>query len=301
VSEEVRLVSDRVMAAWENLDSELLKRGEELIVAGFSAARWSGREDWRQMTTPVLKNRILSVTNRAFSERDWRTSSFRDFLALYPGLVRVDTTTRPPTAHLMRDPTDDTPELTTQTPAHAGGRMTPDQRVRPDLWRSALDYSSGNKYVWTGEAAVSVNADEPVTEGELVLPTIDRGDSDNWREEFLQQQAKRVSPADVEAIERWRTEGLGTRSLPPALQGLWNAELKRHVVELLETWFAEHDLEAPGDLLGRPEAPRTSRADTEELRSFIQDCVAAMTRGELESLSLPSSASLRVVRRARGE
>lgn len=288
------------MAAGTNLDSDVLKRGEKLIVAAFSAARRSGREDWRQMTTPVLKNRILSLTNRAFSERDWRAASFRDFLALYPNLVRVDTTTRLPTAHLMCDLTDDESEPITQAPAHARGQMRPDQRVRPDLWRSALDYSSGNKYIWTGETAVPVNADEPV-EGELVLPTIDRGNYDNWREGFLQHHTKRVSPADVEAIKRWRTEGLGTRDLPPALRGCWNAELKRRVVELLETWFAEHDLEAPGDLLGKPRAPRTSRADTAELRSFIHDCVAAMTRGELECLTLPPSAALRVARNARRE
>ena len=83
--------------------------------------------------TPVLKNRILSLTSRTFSERDWQATSFRDFLALYPNLVRIDTTTRLPTAHLMRDLTDDTSEPITHAPAQARGQMKPDQRVRPDL------------------------------------------------------------------------------------------------------------------------------------------------------------------------
>jgi len=279
------------------VDSEQLKRGEELVLAAFSDARRSGRENWREMTTPVLKNRILSLTSRRFNERDWGASTFQSFLSLYPNLVRVDNTTRPPTAILIRDVADDTSGVTIPLPG--GERITPDQRVRPDLWRSVLDYSSGNKYVWTGEAAVPSNGGEPLPADGLLLPTVSRGDYDKWREQFSEQSLGSLSPSDAEAVERWRTESLGTRYLPPALRGAWNAQLKRHVIDHLQRWFADQKLETPRDLVTRPEPSTGLHTDTEQLRAFVQDCVATMTRAELETLALPPSAAMRLLRRAR--
>lgn len=131
------------------MNSEPLSRGEELIVAAFSTARRSGRENWREMATPVLKNRTLSLTSRAFSDRDWGAATFREVLSFYPSLVRVDITTRPPTACLIRGPAEDT-SGTTPTSPNAQNQMMP---------INGCDRTSGDPY-WTTRAATSTSEPE---------------------------------------------------------------------------------------------------------------------------------------------
>ncbi len=50
------------------------------------------------MTLAVLKNRVLDHTDRSFDEARWGAGSFREFVGMFPEVVSVDSSTRPPTA-----------------------------------------------------------------------------------------------------------------------------------------------------------------------------------------------------------
>src|SRR5271157_2021777 len=112
----------------------------DLIERAFGLARQSGKPDWWAMTIPVLKNRLLLLTNKTFKEADFGATSFRDFLNKIPDTVRVDDNS-PPGFVILRSAAPERHERSSQS-AFRG------ERIRPDLWRAVLDYSSGRKYVW---------------------------------------------------------------------------------------------------------------------------------------------------------
>src|SRR5262245_29507279 len=109
-----------------------------LVRRAFDRARSSGKEDWHRMTVPVLKNRLLLVTEGTFRESDFGAVSFRDFLKRLPGgVVPLDESQNPAVVQLV---TDEIP--------HRGEHRPFFPRIRPDLWRAVLDYSSGRRYSW---------------------------------------------------------------------------------------------------------------------------------------------------------
>src|SRR5947209_6134392 len=111
-----------------------------LIESAFAAARSSGKNEWRRMTTAVLKNRLLQQTEHRFDERDFGFASLPEMLESFPDLVRLDFTTRPTTVEFVGDEVPDVPA------SSAGRSVRP--RIREDLWRSMLDYSAGHSWVW---------------------------------------------------------------------------------------------------------------------------------------------------------
>jgi len=112
--------------------------GTDLILAAFAQARTSGREDWRQMTVAVLKNRILSLTNRTFDERRWGAASFREFVDQFDDVVSPDTSTRPPIVELIGpDPHALLQDSVGEQPC-AG--TTPERRIAADQ-RQAMEQS----------------------------------------------------------------------------------------------------------------------------------------------------------------
>lgn len=275
----------------------LLEDGERLIVAAFDQARRSGRPDWWRMRTTVLKNRLLTETQRRFTETHWGVVKFSEFLALFPDLVSIDASEHPPVVELQRREDETVAEgfAAAETQPLAPSRQA---RVRSDLWRAVLDYSSGAVYVWDADTGRAVVAEEDV-DARPRLPTINPEVLAEWRQEFATEQTPSLSSRHQEVVDRWRAEGGGTAALPSSLRGLWNARLKQRVVQRLRDWFADQQIDTPGDIL-----VATSRAaspplaiDTERLREFAHRTIAVMTRSELEALLLPAAAALR----ARGD
>ena len=96
------------------------------------------------MTVAVLKNRLLDLTDRTFKESDYGSGTFWEFVKGNKDILILDETTTPPVAILKGVSPDD----------HASAQS----RIRPDLWRAVLDFSSGDMYFWDpGEKKTQVS------------------------------------------------------------------------------------------------------------------------------------------------
>lgn len=62
----------------------------QLIQNAFDRARQSGKADWWCMAIPVLKNRLLQMTDRDFRESAYGAHSFREFIQLHEDMLRVE-------------------------------------------------------------------------------------------------------------------------------------------------------------------------------------------------------------------
>jgi hypothetical protein len=260
--------------------------GVRLIQQAYDLARASGRLEWYRMTSAVLKNRLLLLTKKSFDERAWGASSFGGFLGLFQDIVVVDDSTFPPVVELREEA-----RPRAASGSSAVGRISQRNRVRDDLWTAVLDYSSGKRYVWDPDAQ-SVAVALSGADARPTLPTLTEESISEWRRAFAEAEEPGLSPREAEAIGTWRDGGLGTVALPSRLRGPWNAELKRRVVATLEQWFHDEGLGVPADLLVEQGSAESS--EVERLRTFIQECVGVMTRRELEGLSLPAAAMLRL-------
>jgi hypothetical protein len=182
------------------------------------------------MLVAVLKNRLLQLTDRNFKEEDFGATSLIELLARHRDLVAVDRTTRPVTIEWLGAPA--VPEASPR----AG-------RVRADLWRATLDFSSGIAYEWDPDAQLA----RPVQDAEPArrLPTVDAATLASWRDAFVRAHDPALSdPGDRQQLRTWATHSLGSQGLPRALRATWNDHLKREVVARLTSWFAatEHPL-----------------------------------------------------------
>jgi hypothetical protein len=230
------------------------------------------------MAIPVLKNRLLQVTEQTFKESDFDASSFREFLqnntdvleidnSFLPGAVTLKSAERMPKSHDMSSPQRN--------------------RIREDLWRAILDYSSGNRYVWDAASSVAIIAPEG-NEGPF-LPTITAETMAEWKREFL---ASLSETPDDSRITVWQTRSLPTAALPPGLRLQWNRFVKHKVQSSLREWFESQHIVLPP--LIHPAIAPEERDDTELFREFVIKCIAQMSKEELEKLSIPSSIAFRV-------
>lgn len=219
------------------------------------------------MRVAVLKNRMLQLSDGAFHERDFGADSFTAFLSRFPSLVRVDAGQ----AEFL-GPDDD------------GAQLSPNTRIRPDLWRAVLDYSSGKAYTWDANQSTVREA----STNELVLPTITRSVFEAWRSDFASQHADDVG------VQKWLETSMNSRELPREQQGAWNGFLKQNVLKQLEDWFSKNHVVAPPLLVERLDAPSPPlTADAKGLRALVIAIVSAMTESELEELRLPPAAIFR--------
>jgi len=258
-------------------------RAAELIEKAFGLARQSGKSDWWAMTIPVLKNRLLLLTKNEFKEAHYGATSFRDFLNKVPEIIRVDETP-PPGFVILRSAA---PENWEQPSA----KKFRGDRVRADLWRAVLDYSSGRKYVWdvSQQAARLAGLDETAP----VLPTISLGDLKHWRAEFI---ASRKTPdAEVAKLYReWSENLLPTAGLPTPTRPLWNSYLKRKVELRLQDWFRTNSIKEPAIIEeGRESA--ASDHQVEALREFVVKCVRIMPNKELLELRISPITAMRTL------
>ena len=127
------------------------------------------------MRIAVLKNRLLQMSDRKFDERKHGAHSFREMLGQYPHILRIDSADV---------------EL-------SAGKKMPDakQRVRADLWRAVMDYSSGRRYAWDTVQQCARPAEAGDT---LIIPTY------HGR---IWPIGERSSPTRIPAITRWRLGG----------------------------------------------------------------------------------------------
>lgn len=277
-------LSDRLQAFKDRILIEMsdIAVGAELVRRAFDAARASGKDEWRRMTIPVLKNRILTITGGHFREAEFGASSFRDFLnRLPPGLLTLDDSQSPGFVVL------NTAETITRTRPSASY-----PRVRSDLWRAALDYSSGRRYTW--DPANHQGRLATATDTGPFLPTATAQDLAEWRAAFAGTHSGDSAGETATRLQRWASESLPTAFLPARLRPLWNTELKRRVEERLQRWFRENNIEPPGDLVSTQEILPIGHAEVDRLRQFVISCVKAMTKEELADLRIPAGPAMRV-------
>lgn len=211
---------------------------KELLERAFSAARDSGKPAWNRMLVPVLRNRLLQLTNRSFKAQDLGASSLVELVSRYGDLVTIDRTVKPIVLEWRG---------TLAAPAPETGR------VRPDLWRAILDLSSGLQYEW--DVAAGYARPVPAADPTHRLPTVDAATLVTWRDAFATAHDEVLTnQRDHEQLRTWVGMALGRQGLPGVLRRPWRDYLKREVVARLTGWFHDSGYEAP-DLFGAPIAP----------------------------------------------
>lgn len=264
-----------------------------LVREAFNVARKSGKQSWAQMTTAVLKNRLLQLTDSEFSESRYGAKSFVHLLRQLPDLLVIDST-RTPAIVTLKDQQ--------ATPPEPRGGASVDQhdssavrdwrtaRVRDDLWRSVIDYRSGDVYVFddaSGQAVARTGEKSNLP----ALPTASPEDVKRWRQEFSE---KTKEDHDVD-LSFW-AEGPGSSTgLPAEFRGPWNEFLKRRVIGRLKEWFAAKSIEEPTDLLAhdtpkRSSAPATGDVvRTQALRDALIEAIQTMDYDDLSRVMIPAS------------
>lgn len=280
--------------------SDALERGRSLVLAAFDEARATGREDWHQMTTAVLKNRLLNSTHGEFDEKGFGVFSMVNFVQLFPGDLEVDTTGTHPLVRFKR------PEVLPEPPAEHSNSTDPPARhkIRPDLWRAAVDYRSGSTYVWDKRAGLARVADPGDTNP--VLSTVTAAKVAEWRQEFADSMRPGLtSDKLIERLDEWLRHGYATGFLPAELRGRWNEFSRGKVDVWLRNFFADRGIAPPRDLIidaSRSSAkklrltPPDIATDVSRLRELVQRCVAVMTEQELMELRISPVVMLRATR-----
>lgn len=246
-------------------------RVEELIIAAFRAARDRGKPDWERMTLAVLKNRMVQLSRRGFDERRHGVATFRELIQQYSEIVRLD-------GHVAELVVG---ELPPRQPAAPESKQA---RIRPDLWRAVMDYTSGKSFVWDAVQGQAREAAPGETDNQL--PTISAKELGEWRDAFVATQA--LTPQLV----RWRDDAHATKELPRGLRGEWNGFVKRRVESRLRSWFDTRGLELPA-IADEPAPEGVVRSSIDELRALVAGCVSVMTAEELAEIRLPPSVVLR--------
>lgn len=278
-----------------------------LVREAFDQAHRSGKPDWSEMTSAVLKNRLLNLTAREFSEQQFNAPSFISLVRRVPDLIEV-LDDRPPFRLRIRVPITPTP---TREPVRQLGPSRPapsddeprDLRVRDDLWRSVVDYRSGLTYI-LDTASGAARPRQPSDKGQPELPTVSHSDVSSWRWQFVA-----LEPLDDQVaseLQQWAERGGRVYDLPPAFRKKWAEFLKRQVVGRLEDWFRSRQLPIPENLLVASvgthlESPERTDAvvQVQQLRNLLVRAAREMTPEELSMISLPASVVVRLQSGAR--
>ena len=262
-----------------------MQESQRLIVSAYERARGSGKLDWNKMTTAVLKNRLLDLTRGAFDETTFGATSFTDFVLQNDDILHLDRSVFPPLVELRE--ADQLPR-----PSSEATEITDRYLIRSDLWKAALDYSSGTRYVWDtviGRATPSERVDDKPTIGPATLE-LQRA----WRKQFRAGVVDTLTEEESEAMDLWINQHRGSSYLPTRLKSRWNGFFCENVKKHLLRWFHDTNIQPPDDfMLSIARQQSIKSADTEALRKLVLSVVQKMTRDELASLSLPSGAVLR--------
>jgi len=206
----------------------------DLVERAFRAARRRGGAE--RMALAVLKNRLLDLTDRQFDTKRYGARSMTELAEkLAPELRQVEgTTTYVFSRGISTTPEQQQSEATVTVPLLE--IPAPSSRIREDLWRAAMDYASGRVYVWDSDSRL---AREKVAGDRFPsLPTVKATELSGWRADFVKDEAKSLSAADLVLAQRWQEQGLGTSYLPRTLQAKWNRELNIRVNARLGAFFS---------------------------------------------------------------
>lgn len=250
----------------------------KLVIRAFKMAKESGKP--ARMTIAVLKNRMLTLSNGQFDERNHDTHSFTEFLEDLNDLVFLDTTSSVPMVELAGEP------------AVLDEVDLPKGRIRRDLWNAIMDYTSEKAFVWDKKKEAAVPTNRPSSD--LQLPSITQDEMKQWRLDFVDKWREDVNDEELQILLDWHVKGLTTYALPRQLQREWNVELKRLAWQRLKDWFARESIPVPDDAFGgKVQRSQTSSSSCAALRAIVIECVREMTADELAALPLPPRAVLR--------
>ena len=232
----------------------------------------------------VLKNRLLDLTDRAFDEKDYGAPHFLGFVRLLDGVLAADLSARPYVVELLEPHRS---EISTSA-AYA-----PSQRIRSDLWRAVVDYSSPGEWLWSPASGTVVNTDaDPIGADCVPLPTLVPTLLGQWRGEFADEHLDDLADGERRQVEEWSEQGLRASALPKHLHGRWNALLRARVAQRLVDFFDQQGLTPPPDLLSFGEPQRSD----DELRAFVTRCVSLMSEADLKELPIPAHVAMRAHR-----
>lgn len=263
--------------AAEPADLEQLRR---LVLDAFKAAAQQGKPDWETMHGTVLKNRLLDLTGRSFSEADYGVTKFSELVDLLSDMIRADHTSRPFVVELL-DPHRSQVGRSATAPGASW--------IRPDLWRAVVDYSSPGTRYW--DPTSSTVTDEAGSDN-AALPSLDKEILGEWRREFEEMHRDNLNDVERSQVAAWCDNALGASALPPRLVGDWNALVRKRVGQRLLDFFEANGVRPPPDFLGH--APR--RQSPSSLRSFVLRCVELMSDQELQEISIPARVAVRAQR-----
>jgi hypothetical protein len=281
-----------------------------LVRAAFEQAMSSGKADWHEMTTAVLKNRILNLTNKQFSQSRYGSPSFIHLVRRVPDLLEV-IDDRPPFRLKLRAPITEQPTI---GPTAASVPRTVDEalfeslaegdwrrvRIRDDLWRAIIDYGSNKTYVLDPETGLA-RQQEVGEDDSRQIPTASSEEVAEWRRQFVESLSDTTKEQFANEFRAW-LEGRGRQSdLPRQVRGLWTEFLKKTVGTRLVEWFRVRGEFPPNDMFVESERrafPPAESIDevvrTRQLRDLIIRAVRTMTYDELAQLPLPAYVLLRV-------
>ena len=238
------------------------------------------------MTTAVLKNRLLDLTNREFSEAAFGASSLSDFVLKFGDLLHVDQDQSPTVIELHPEGKS---RIESEETSSTSGRI----RIRSDFWQAVFDRGSNTDYYWlaeTGEISTTAIGDNCA-----VLPTVDEATERLWRQSFAE-----TLPLRSDRIAAWAERLLPITQLSEGQRYQWNRVLTERVNDLLENWFEGQGLVPPPDLVTRIVSPQHKRTtELEPLKRLVKRVVQEMTEDELRNLTLPPRAVLRATKLGR--
>jgi hypothetical protein len=291
---------------------EQLDEFRTLVRTAFEQALNSGKPDWEVMTSAVLKNRLLSLTKKEFSQERYGSPSFINLVRRIPDLLEIIDDQPPFRVKIKADITGPgVSEILSEEPAGeiAIAEATPERpprtgwhriRVRDDLWRSILDYSSGSTYILDDNAGIA-RPEEPTDSNLPKIPTVSREQLRSWRQEFVQSLAEPIKTRFADELQVWISHGGHQTDLPRPVRNQWVEFLKIKVSGRLTDWFKSQDKTPPDDMLQvsrihdvLPNEAIDEAVETRQLRDFITRAVRTMTREELAAIMLPASVLLRV-------
>jgi hypothetical protein len=283
----------------------------QLILAAFEQAQASGKPDWRVMTLPVLKNRLLQMTDRQFSLQRYNCKSMPQLISLLPNVVQpVPGTNVVPAVQLIDETLLTKVMMNTmadksRSDSHPTDSTTIDwrrTRIRDDLWNAMLDYESNSIYVLDRRSDLA-RKKELTDDDSLVLPTATRVKVKTWRLDFAKQSSAGATLEQASELLAW-TNGPGrTAELPRALRGRWAEYLKRTISREIHEWFRSKGLTIPADV----HVSADSRGDLDTDSTSIDEVVAVrrlrntliralslMTPDEMSALLIPASVVARM-------
>lgn len=219
----------------------MIRDPHELVRQAFLLARAKRKPDWHRMSLAVLKNRLLDITDREFTESRYGATNFSEFVGKLSGLVTIDSTTYPPTIELIQDLASGTTEIiaTSTDTAHVGGRpktIYDGTRIRSDLWSAINDWKSGAVYVWDRKKQCAQKANDGEL-GDDVLPTMTKAEFDKLRADFVSETTIALNPPERSKLDAWKVHKMATTALPASVIPLWHTRLTRYVEARLQEWL----------------------------------------------------------------